>query len=59
MNLAEKNLTASQRADRLLGRLKARAAELRYGKLTLDVTVHDGHITEIECVRQSERWRAE
>ena len=57
--LMEKPLTASQRQDKLLSRLKLKAIEMRFGRMVLDVTVHDGQITEIECTQQTERWRAD
>lgn len=59
MESPTKTLTAQQRADKLLARLKLRALEVRYGRISVEMVIHDGLIKEIELIRLAEKLRAD
>jgi hypothetical protein len=54
-----KPLTPSQRSDKLLNRLKRRAEEIGFGRLSVEVVIHQGQITQLEIQRSTEILRAE
>ena len=55
--LEKKRLTSEQRSVLLLGELAKRADSLGYGRITCELVVHEGNITQIECVRLVQRLR--
>jgi hypothetical protein len=50
----QKPLTPSQKADKLWSKLKARAADLQHGRLTVDLIVDQGHIVRAEVISRRE-----
>jgi hypothetical protein len=51
----QKALTSSQRSDKLWSDLKVRAAELRCGRLTVELVIDGGRIVGAEIISQRER----
>ncbi|RPJ26962.1 MAG: hypothetical protein EHM35_14525 [Planctomycetaceae bacterium] len=54
MEESQKVLTPSQKADRLWAKLKARALDLKHGRLTVELIVDGGHIVRAEVESQRE-----
>jgi len=50
----EKSLSVSLRSDRLWSKIKVRAAELRHGRLSIDLVVDGGHVVRAEVTAQRE-----
>ncbi len=50
----EKSLTPSEKADRLWSKLKARAADLKHGRLNIDLIIRNGEVERIEVIGQHE-----
>ncbi len=59
MDNNRKSLTPDQKADNLWGKLKARAVNLKHGRLVVELVVDGGHISKAEVVSERESLMAD